>query len=131
MGRLKDTLLDVNYIRYEYPEPTEADLAEAGAEYLASLRPKPVPCDPTEEMPPLKGFGLFSPPILARVVERNAPWLQSAPHTAEEILNTLFPNFDHEGYGDVIYCAVLNNALFDAGYVPIGNIINPVWSFPA
>lgn len=130
MGRLKEALLLMEYTPDFYLEPTDEELAASAAPYIASRSPKPIPCDPTEEEPFLTGLALFSPPVLARVIEENSEWLQHVPRSTEEILNTLFPVFTMDGHGIVLFANCLNQAVFAAGYCPDKDSINPTWTFP-
>ena len=130
MGRLKDTLLDNNFVRFERPEPTEADLAEAEAEYFASLHPMPIPCDPTEEMPILQGRELFTKEVIARVLEANKAWLQETPRTSLEVFVHIFHRCHTGDMSIEEVRSEIEIALFLAGYLPTGHGYLTAWSFP-
>jgi hypothetical protein len=128
---MKDTLMDREAVINAYWCGFEAALEVLAAGDEDPDSPKPFPWDPSVENPVLKGRALFSPTVLAMVITRNASWLQHAPHTTHEIMKKIFPIYDKDGNGEVLYYHSLNIALFEAGYCPSEDSLNPIWSFPA
>lgn len=104
-------------------------LAAHAEEHLSHLL-VPVPCDPYEEDPLLKGLALFSPGVLAMILNRNQDWMQRAPRTSAEVLTALFPNFDSDGVTEQDILAAVSDAMFAAGFVPSDQTLNPTWTFP-
>ena len=51
MGRVKEAFLCPPDDRDSPWEPTDDELEAMASEYFASISPKPIPCDPTEEDP--------------------------------------------------------------------------------
>ncbi len=106
------------------------DWLAAYAEDHLTHAPKPVPCDPYEEDPILKGWALFSPEILARVFHRNQDWLQCMPRTSADVITALFPSFDANGMTEQEILATVSDAMFAAGFAPSDQSLNPTWTFP-
>jgi hypothetical protein len=102
----------------------------AHAEEQLTHEPKPVPCDPYEEEPILKGRALFSPEILARVFHRNQDWLQRVPRTSAEVITALVPCFDADGMTRQDILTTVSDAMFAAGFAPSDQSLNPTWTFP-
>lgn len=97
-----------------------------------STSTKPIPCDLTAEDEPLDAWGIFVPPVLTRIFDWNAGWLQERSRSTSEILETLFPEFDWAGMTRVAVLIRINNALWDKGYsfsTPEG--ADPFWTFPS
>ena len=104
-------------------------LAAYAEEHLAHA-PKPVPCDPYEEDVILKGRALFSPDVLATILNRNRDWLQRVPRTSADVITALFPSFDANGMTEQEILATVSDAMFAAGFAPSDQSLNPIWTFP-
>lgn len=131
MNRLLDAYYDkLDGTGEEAYEPTDAELEAMAAEHHAAISPKPFPCDPSEEDPVLNAWDLLVPKFMAPVIDRNQGWLQWTGRTTSEVMNALFINMDFYGMTDVDGMRRVSSALFDAGYVPSGQSLNPTWAFP-
>ena len=130
MGRVKEAFLCPPDDRDSPWEPTDDELEAMASEYFASISPKPIPCDPTEEDPCLDAWGLLVPEILAEVVARNAEWLQWTNRTTSEALSALFVNVNYAGMNDIQAYMRLSTAIHDAGFSPSNQSPNPTWTFP-
>lgn len=103
--------------------------------------PTPTPgsrgSNPFQSVPmpiPLKGWNLRAADIfregpLADRLERNAGWLQARPRTSNQIQDALFPSFDLGGMQSGEVRALLNRALWDAGFTPDHEDANPTWTW--
>lgn len=130
MGRVKAAVVYLEENSDHAPDPTEADLEALAAEYDAQCSPKPIPCDPSEESPTLDAWDLFTPNRIASVIERNRDWMQWTNRTTSEVLGALFINVDFAGMTDMDAMRRVSLAVFDAGYHPSVDSVNPVWTFP-
>jgi hypothetical protein len=111
-------------------EQPEDELEAMAMEYAASFSPKPIPCDPSEEHPSLMAWDLFTPEIVARVIERNRDWMQWTNRTTSEVLGALFINVDYAGMTDIQAMRRVSDIIHDAGYTPSNQTPNPTWTFP-
>jgi hypothetical protein len=105
------------------------DWLAAHAEEQLSNEPKPIPCDPSEEVPVLMGAALFCPEVLARIIDLNKDWLQQDPRTTLQVLNTLFPACERGDLGLYDILMRVGDALFKAGYSPNGWKPLTTWTF--
>lgn len=102
----------------------------AYAEEQLTHAPNPVSCDPYEEDPILKGRELFSPVVLATILNRNQDWLQHATRTSAEVITALFPTFDSDGMTEQETLSTVSDAMFAAGFTPSDQSLKPTWTFP-
>lgn len=78
----------------------------------------------------LRAADLFSPRSLAEHLDRNAAWLQARPRTSNAIEDALFPEYALNGMEAEEVRALLNAALWDAGYAPNAtDTRNPTWTW--
>jgi hypothetical protein len=134
MGRVREAFCYPDDTPDHLWEPSEEELeameAAYSAAYEAECSPKPIPCDPSEEHPSLTAWDLFTPEIVARVIEQNQGWMQWTNRTTSEVLGALFINVDYAGMTDVQAMRRVSNIIHDAGYTPSNQSPNPTWTFP-
>jgi hypothetical protein len=78
----------------------------------------------------LTAWELYTPEIVARVIERNRDWMQWTNRTTSEVLGALFINVDYAGMTDVQAMRRVSDIIHDAGYTPSNQTPNPTWTFP-
>lgn len=83
---------------------------------------------------PLEGWDLRAPNIfrdrpLADHLNLNAGWLQVRARTSNQVEAALFPSFTLGGMQSDEVRAQLNRSLWDAGYKPSNEGVNPTWSW--
>jgi hypothetical protein len=130
MNRLLDYQEQQRWEEEEHYLGGYEDWLAAHAEEQLAHEPKPIPCDPCEEDPILKGRELFSPVVLATILNRNRDWLQRVPRTTAEVTTALFPSFDADGMSEQDLLATVSDAMFAAGFAPSDQSLNPTWTFP-
>lgn len=102
-------------------------------------RPLPPICqNPFQGAPapiPASGWNLRAPDLFRRRsltdhLDRNTGWLQARPRTSNAIEAALFPEYSLSGMEPEEVRALLNAALWDAGYVPDDtDTRNPTWTW--
>jgi hypothetical protein len=111
-------------------EPTDDELEAMASEHFASISPKPIPCDPSEEYPTLTAWDLFVPRLIEGVIQRNRDWMQWTNRTTSEVLSALFINVNYAGMTDIEAMRRISPIIHDAGYSPSNQSPNPTWTFP-
>lgn len=71
-----------------------------------------------------------SPRCVAKVIERNAGWLQYDSVTSEQIAQMLFPDYDLNRVPRCVVFFDIGSAMTRAGYDREGDKANPTWTFP-
>jgi len=130
MSRVKEAALYPQEGYEDFWEPTDDELEAMASEHFASISPKPIPCDPSEEYPSLNAWDLFMPKIIEGVIQRNRDWMQWTNRTTSEVLGALFINVDYAGMTDVQAMRRVSDIIHDAGYAPSNQTSNPTWTFP-
>lgn len=130
MGRVREAFLYPTEAPDQIWEPTDGELEAMAAEHYASISPKPIPCDPSEDSPSMNAWDLFMPKIVERVIQRNRDWMQWTSRTTSEVLGALFVNVNYAGMTDIEAMRRVSPVIHDAGYSPSNQTSNPTWSFP-
>jgi len=131
MSRIKEALVGLEYTDDEYLFKIEVGKEVPVESYGASVPPRPIPCDPSEEEPFVDAWNLFLPGILAQVIELNGAWLQWTSRSSSDVLSALFVNVFAAGMTDLDMFERISLALYAAGYTPSDQTLNATWTFPA
>jgi hypothetical protein len=133
MGCVKGTLFDrvaeIDEVDFGYEQTGEPEVVAEDENPFRRL-PSPIPFENDPDIPVPRAWDLFTSENLSVAIRKNREWLEAIPRPTNTIQRALFPVFVRAGMCDWEIQEDISAAMFEAGYRPEHQGVNPSWMAP-